>query len=39
MGVMTEVIIPILTYVFEKMRLYRIEALYDLDNIASKEHL
>lgn len=38
-GVITEVLKPILQYGFEKMELYRIEALYDPANTASKKTL
>lgn len=38
-GVMTEVLRYILPYGFEKIGLYRIEALYDPDNTASKKTL
>lgn len=38
-GVMTEVLKPIIQYGFEKMELYRIEALYDPANTASKKTL
>lgn len=38
-GVMTEVLRHVLQYGFEKMGLFRIEALYDPENIASKKTL
>lgn len=38
-GVMTEVIKPIIQYGFEQMELFRIEAFYDPENIASKSCL
>lgn len=38
-GVMTEVLSHVIQYGFEEMRLFRIEALYDPENTASKKTL